>query len=112
MSTGIPAGKSGFKPILWTPGDWNAFFCFGTNILVVTGLLLFVLKMPGSLVFGRILPALGLMMSLSTFYYAWLAYRLAQKTGRTDVCALHSGVSVPHMFIVACCRSRSRPAIP
>jgi AGZA family xanthine/uracil permease-like MFS transporter len=60
----------------------------------------FVLKMPDSLVFGRILPALGLMMCLSTFYYAWLAYRLAQKTGRTDVCALPSGVSVPHMFIV------------
>ena len=50
--------------------------------------------------FGRILPALGLMMCLSTFYYAWLAYRLAQKTGRSDVCALPSGVSVPHMFIV------------
>ena len=31
----------------------------------------------------RILPALGLMMCLSTMYYAWLAYRLAQKTGRT-----------------------------
>jgi AGZA family xanthine/uracil permease-like MFS transporter len=40
------------------------------------------------------------MMCLSTFYYAWLAYRLAQKTGRSDVCALPSGVSVPHMFIV------------
>src|SRR5204862_4205192 len=64
------------------------------------GLLRFVLKMPDSLVFGRILPALGLMMCLSTFYYAWLAYRLAQKTGRSDVCALPSGVSVPHMFIV------------
>ena len=50
--------------------------------------------------FGRILPALGLMMCLSTFYYAWLAYRLALKTGRTDVCALPSGVSVPHMFVV------------
>ena len=50
--------------------------------------------------FGRILPALGLMMCLSTFYYAFLAYRLAQRTGRTDVCALPSGVSVPHMFIV------------
>ena len=89
---------------LWTPGDWNAFFGFGTNILVnmlvLTGLLRFVLKMPDELVFGRILPALGLMMCLSTFYYAWLAYRLAQKTGRTDVCALPSGVSVPHMFIV------------
>src|SRR6187402_2410329 len=98
------AGKSEFKPALWTPGDWNAFFGFGTNILVnmlvLTGLLRFVLKMPDSLVFGRILPALGLMMCLSTFYYAWLAYKLAEKTGRSDVCALPSGVSVPHMFVV------------
>jgi AGZA family xanthine/uracil permease-like MFS transporter len=104
MSTTMMASKSEFKPALWTPGDWNALFGFGTNILVnmlvLTGLLRFVLKMPDSLVFGRILPALGLMMCLSTFYYAWLAYRLAQKTGRNDVCALPSGVSVPHMFIV------------
>jgi AGZA family xanthine/uracil permease-like MFS transporter len=92
------------KPKLWTPGDWNAYFGFGTNILVnlltLTGLLRFVLKMPDSLVFGRILPATGLMMCLSTMYYAWLAYRLASKTGRRDVCALPSGISVPHMFIV------------
>src|SRR6266851_10043792 len=92
------------KPALWTPGDLNAFFGFGTNILVnmlvLTGLLRFVLKMPDDLVFGRILPAAGLMMALSTLYYAWLAYRLAQRTGRTDVCALPSGISVPHMFIV------------
>ena len=98
------AGTSTFKPALWTPGDWNALFGFGTNILVnmlvLTGLLRFVLKMPDSIVFGRILPALGLMMCLSTVYYAWLAYKLAQKTGRNDVCALPSGVSVPHMFIV------------
>src|ERR1700704_2826760 len=106
MSTSMTgtAGKSDFKPALWTPGDWNAFFGFGTNILVnmlvLTGLLRFVLKMPDSLVFGRILPALGLMMCLSTFYYAWLAWRLAQQTGRTDVCARPSGISVPHMFIV------------
>jgi AGZA family xanthine/uracil permease-like MFS transporter len=91
-------------PPLWTPGDWNAYFGFGTNILVnlltLTGLLRFVLKMPDALVFGRILPATGLMMFLSTMYYAWLAYRLAAKTGRTDVCALPSGISVPHMFVV------------
>jgi len=93
-----------YRPKLWTPGDWNAFFGFGTNILVnmlvLTGLLRFVLKMPDSLVFGRILPALGMMMCLSTIYYAYLAYRLAKSTGRNDVCALPSGVSVPHMFIV------------
>ena len=59
---------AGYKPRLWTPGDWNAFFGFGTNILVnmlvLTGLLLFVLKMPDEIVFGRILPATGLMMCL------------------------------------------------
>jgi adenine/guanine/hypoxanthine permease len=48
---------------LWVPGDWNAFFGFGTNILVnvlvLTGLLRFVLKMPDSLVFGRSSPQPG-----------------------------------------------------
>src|SRR6186997_392306 len=104
--TALNASPSLFrgKPKLWVPGDWNAFFGFGTNILVnlltLTALLRFVLKMPDDLVFGKILPATGLMLCLSTFYYAWLAYRLAKKTGRTDVCALPSGISVPHMFIV------------
>jgi AGZA family xanthine/uracil permease-like MFS transporter len=97
------ASKAGPEKI-WVPGDWNAFFGFGTNILVnvlvLTGLLRFVLKMPDELVFGRILPATGLMLFLSTVYYAYLAYRLAKQTGRTDVCALPSGISVPHMFVV------------
>ncbi len=92
------------KPKIWVTGDWNAFFGFGTNILVnlltLTALLRFVLKMPDELVFGRILPATGLMLFLSTLYYARLAYKLAEKTGRTDVCALPSGTSVPHMFVV------------
>src|SRR5580698_2601113 len=92
------------KPTLWTPGDWNAFFGFGTNILVnllvLTGLLRFVLKMPDELLFQRIIPATGMMMCLSTAYYAWLAYKLALATGRKDVCALPSGISVPHMFVV------------
>jgi adenine/guanine/hypoxanthine permease len=96
--------NSTYRPTLWVSGDWNALFGFGTNILVnmltLTALLRFVLKMPDALVFGRILPAVGLMMFLSTMYYAFLAYRLAQKTGRSDVCALPSGISVPHMFIV------------
>src|SRR5260221_5057633 len=93
-----------FQPNLWVPGGWNAFFGFGTNILVnmlvLPGLLRFVLKMPDDLVFGRILPSTGLMLLLSTLYYACLAYRLAKETGRDDVCALPSGISVPHMFVV------------
>ena len=92
------------RPRIWVSGDWNALFGFGTNLLVnlltLTALLRFVLRMPDELVFGRILPATGLMLFLSTLYYAWLAYRLARATGRNDVCALPSGISVGHMFIV------------
>jgi AGZA family xanthine/uracil permease-like MFS transporter len=98
------AGSPPAKLPWWTPGDWNAFFGFGTNILVnvlvLTGLLRFVLKLPDPIIFGRILPAVGLMLFLSTVYYAWMARKLAMKTGRTDVCALPSGISVPHMFVV------------
>jgi adenine/guanine/hypoxanthine permease len=100
----MSASTTGFRPKLWVPGDWNALFGFGTNILVnvlvLTSLLRFVLKMPDALVYGRILPALGIMLFLSTGYYAFLAWRLAKRTGRSDVCALPSGISVPHMFVV------------
>ena len=58
--------KTPYQPKLWTPGDWNAFFGFGTNILVnlltLTALLRYVIKLPDDIVFGRILPATGLML--------------------------------------------------
>lgn len=92
------------RPSLWTRGDWNAFFGFGTNLLInlltLTGLMRVVVGLPDAIVFGRILPAAATMMALSAGYYAYLAHRLARRTGRTDVCALPSGVSVPHMFVV------------
>ena len=122
MSTSMAIGG---KPKFWVPGDWNALFGFGTNILVnvlvLTGLLRFVLKMPDALVFGRILPALGMMLLLSTGYYAFLAWNLARKTGRSDVRALPSGISVPTCSLSlswSCCPSswrrmtRSRPVRP
>jgi AGZA family xanthine/uracil permease-like MFS transporter len=98
----IPSTSS--APKLWTPGDWNALFGLGTNVLVnllvMTGLLKYVVGLPDELTFGRILPAVGLMLFLGNMYYAWMGYKLAKKEGRADVCALPSGPSVPHMFIV------------
>ena len=88
----------------WVAGDWNALFGLGTNVLVnllvLTGLLKFVIGIPDETLFGRILPAVGLMLFLGNMYYAWLAKRLADRTGRSDVAALPSGPSVPHMFFV------------
>ena len=92
------------KTPLWTSGDHNAFFGLGTNVLVnllvLTGLLKFVIKIPDAILFGHILPAVGLMLFLGNIYYALMAKRLAEKSGRSDVTALPSGPSVPHMFIV------------
>ena len=66
LSASGSSESSVFKPSLWVPGDWNAFFGFGTNILVnlltLSGLLLGVLQMPAEIVFRRILPAAGMMM--------------------------------------------------
>jgi AGZA family xanthine/uracil permease-like MFS transporter len=97
-----PANR--LKVPMWVPGDWNAFFGLGTNsllnILVLSGLLLGVIEMPAEIVFGRIVPAIGLMLFLSNIYYGLMARRLALKEGRTDVTAMPAGPSVPHMFIV------------
>jgi AGZA family xanthine/uracil permease-like MFS transporter len=86
------------------PGDWNAFFGLFTNVilnvLVLTGLCLGVVGLGPSIVFGRILPALGIALPIGNLYYAWLARRLAAREGRADVTAMPYGPSVPHMFIV------------
>jgi len=98
------AASDSFKPRWWVPGDWNAFFGLFTNVLlnviVLTTLCLFVIKMPDDIVFGRILPALGIALPIGNLYYAYLAWRLAKTEGRSDVAAMPYGPSVPHMFIV------------
>ena len=88
----------------WEPGDINGFFGLGTNVLVnllvLTGLLKYVIGIPDAVLFGTILPAIGLMLFLGNIYYALMARRLAEREGRNDVTALPSGPSVPHMFFV------------
>jgi AGZA family xanthine/uracil permease-like MFS transporter len=100
----VGAANKNFRLPLWVPGDWNAFFGLGinslTNLLVLSGLLLGVVQMPPAVVFGRIVPAVGVMLVISNLYYFFMARRLAFKTGRTDVTAMPAGPSVPHMFIV------------
>ena len=89
---------------IWVPGDWNGFFGLFTNVLlnviVLTGLCLGVVQLPADTVFGRILPALGIALPLGNLFYAYLAWKLAKKEGRSDVTAMPYGPSVPHMFIV------------
>jgi adenine/guanine/hypoxanthine permease len=100
----MAASASEFRPRLWVTGDWNAFFGLFTNVtlnvIVLSSLALGVLKLPNFVVFGRILPALGIALPIGNLFYAYLAYRLARQERRDDVAAMPYGPSVPHMFIV------------
>lgn len=98
------SSPSSFKPKLWVSGDLNAFFGLFSNVmlnvLVLTGLALGMVKIPSDIVFGRILPALGLALSLGNIFYAYITWQLARKERRDTVTALPYGPSVPQMFIV------------
>lgn len=84
--------------------DWNGFFGLFTNnltnILVMASLLSVVVGLPGNIVYGRILPAVGLSIFISSVYYSFMAIKLSRKENRDDVTALPAGTSVPHMFLI------------
>ena len=92
------------EPRWWVAGDLNGFFGLFTNLLlnviVLSGLSLGLVHLPGQVVYGRILPALGIALAFGNLLYAWFAYQLARSEKRNDVTAMPYGPSVPHMFIV------------
>src|SRR5262249_18490929 len=49
---------------------------------------------------GRCCRRWELHLSIGNLFYAYLAWQLAKKEGRTDVTAMLYGASVPHTFIV------------
>jgi len=101
--TAVPA-PAGPQIKLWSRGDLNAFFGLGinmlVNVIVLAGLAAGVVQIPGHDVFQVILPALGIELLVGNIYYFYMAKKLAEKEGRSDVTALPYGPSVPHMFIV------------
>ncbi|WP_067839246.1 xanthine permease [Amphibacillus sediminis] len=91
------------KVKLWQKSDIDGFFGLFTNnltnLLVMAGLLLGI-GIPVHIIFGAILPAVGLSIFASSLIYSWMAYYLAKKQQRDTVTALPSGTSVPHMFLI------------
>jgi len=89
---------------IFKKGDVNGYFGLFTNnltnVLVMAGLLKLSIGLPDWIVYGRILPAVGLSILISSLYYTFMGYRLAKAEGRNDVTALPSGTSVPHMFLI------------
>src|ERR1019366_4197271 len=89
-------------------GDIDGFFGLALDnlvqLLLIDALCRFVLGFPPELIYGRVLPGAAVSILIGNLAYAYQARKLAERTGRTDVCALPYGINtvslIAHVFLV------------
>src|SRR3954452_13441565 len=89
-------------------GDIDGFFGLALDnlvqLLLIDTLCRFVLGFPPDLVYGRVLPGAAISILVGNIFYAFQAKKLAERTGRTDICALPYGINtvslIAHVFLV------------
>ena len=83
-------------------GDVDGFFGLAIDnlvqLLLIDTLCRGVLGFPPELVYGRILPGAAISILVGNAAYAIQAKRLAERTGRSDVCALPYGINTVSLF--------------
>jgi AGZA family xanthine/uracil permease-like MFS transporter len=88
---------------LFVKADGDAFFGLLADtlakVLIVIGTMLHVFNMPAWVVYGKVLPGIGIGTAFGAFFYAYQAKKLAMKEGRTDVTAQPYGLSSTHVFV-------------
>ena len=97
-------------------GDVDGFFGLALDnlvqLLLIDTLCRFVLGFPPELVYGRVLPGAAVSILVGNLSYAYQARKLAERTGRSDVCALPYGINRSHSFklvrLRVSCRTRRR----
>jgi AGZA family xanthine/uracil permease-like MFS transporter len=86
-------------------GDLNAFFGLMldnvTNLVVLTGILVGIYGYPGDKIYSLMIPGTALGVLFGDAVYTWLAFRLAKRTGRTDVTAMPLGLDTPSTIGIA-----------
>jgi AGZA family xanthine/uracil permease-like MFS transporter len=89
-------------------GDLDGFFGLALDnlvqLLLIAALWKNVLRMPDELLYNYVLPGVAVSLLVGNLFYAWQARRLAERSGRTDVCALPYGINtvslIAHVFLV------------
>lgn len=66
-----------------------------TNMAIIAALLTMVFGMPSDIVLKHIIPGLSVGIVFGNIVFMYLAFRLAKKTGRTDITAFPSGLDAP-----------------
>ena len=88
------------KPYRWaTVGDVNAFFGLMldnvANLVLTIGLLAGGFGFPASFAVRYMLPGTALGVMVGDLAFAWMAFRLARRTGRDDITAMPLGLDTP-----------------
>jgi AGZA family xanthine/uracil permease-like MFS transporter len=86
----------------WRMGDLDGFFgLFVDNLIQLILIVVLcgaILKMPGEMIFGRIMPGVAVSLLVGNLFYAFQARALALRTGQSHVTALPYGVNTVSLF--------------
>jgi AGZA family xanthine/uracil permease-like MFS transporter len=81
------------------PGDVNAFFGLildnVVNLAILAGILVGAFGFPADIVYRKMFPGTAFGVMIGDLAYTWLAFRLAKRTGRSDVTAMPLGLDSP-----------------
>ena len=90
-------------PYRWaTPGDVNAFFGLAldnlADLVLAVSLLAAVFDYPAQFALSHLVPGTAAGVVVGDLIFSWMAFRLARRTGRTDVTAMPLGLDTPSTF--------------
>jgi AGZA family xanthine/uracil permease-like MFS transporter len=85
-----------------TPGDLNAFFGLSLDnlagLVLMVSLLATVFGFPAQFALGHLVPGTAVGVVVGDLIFTAMAFRLARRTGRTDVTAMPLGLDTPSTF--------------
>ncbi|MFM8891625.1 MAG: permease, partial [Planctomycetia bacterium] len=84
------------------PGDVNAFFGLSldnlADLVLAVSLLATVFDYPAQFALSHFVPGTAAGVVVGDLIFTWMAFRLARRTGRTDVTAMPLGLDTPSTF--------------
>ncbi len=99
-AAGIDQTRAGY---VWAQrGDINAFFGLMLDnigvMILMTSLLVGVFQFDQTFVLTRMIPGTAVGVLVGDLIYTFMAFRLARKTGRSDITAMPLGLDTPSTF--------------
>jgi AGZA family xanthine/uracil permease-like MFS transporter len=90
-------------PYRWaTPGDVNAFFGLSldnlADLVLAVSLLAAVFDYPAQFALSHFVPGTAVGVVVGDLIFTWMAFRLARRTGRSDITAMPLGLDTPSTF--------------